>query len=48
MLVLVVIKKVAFIDCNMRENFATWATVDFFQLIIDLDVIRGILKARRN
>ena len=46
MFALVVIKKLAIIDCNMGENFATWATVNFFQPIIDLDVIRGFLMAK--
>ena len=48
LLVLVVIKKLALIDYNMVRSSLTWVIVDFFQLIIDLDMIRGPLMEKQN
>ena len=48
LLVLVVIKKLALIDYNMVISSLTWVIIDFFQLIIDLDMIRGPLIEKQN
>ena len=48
LLVLVVIQKLALIDYNMVRSSLTWVIVDFFQLIIDLDMIRGPLMEKQN
>ena len=48
LLVLVVIKKLALIDYNMVRSSLTWVIIDFFQLIIDLDMIRGPLMEKHN
>ena len=48
LLVLVVIKKLALIDYSMVRSSLTWVIVDFFQLIIDLDMIRGPLMEKQN
>ena len=48
LLVLVVIKKLDLIDYNMVRSSLTWVIVDFFQLIIDLDMIRGPLMEMQN
>ena len=46
--VLVVIKKHSLIDYNMVRSSLTWVIVDFFQLILDLDMIRGPLMEKQN
>ena len=48
LLVLLSIKKLVPIDENIRENFVTWAIIDFFHQITNLDVIKGLLMVKRN
>ncbi|RVW15334.1 hypothetical protein CK203_085606 [Vitis vinifera] len=48
LLVLFVIRIIAHIDYKMDENGVTWVIVDFYQLIIDFNVIKGLLMEMRS
>ena len=47
-LILFAIRIIAHIDYKIDENAITWVIVDFCQLIIDFDVIKGLLMEMRS